>query len=98
MGFERWGCQFDGSYDSPESLQPMAGVYVIWCEFRVLDVGEADDVRERVSNHDRADCWSQHCSGTIRYSATYTPNLQQSERIAIEQRIRILEHPPCGER
>jgi hypothetical protein len=102
MGFVRWGYEFDGAYTSPDSLQSRSGVYVIWCKkgdtWTVLDVGEAADVKERVSNHDRTDCWSQHCSGIIYYSATYTPHLQQPGRMEIEQRIRDLTNPPCGKR
>ncbi|NVM53141.1 MAG: hypothetical protein HWN66_05520 [Candidatus Helarchaeota archaeon] len=102
MNFERWGYQFDGAYVSPDSLQSRSGVYVIWCrngdKWIVLDVGEAADVKDRLSNHERADCWSRYCSGSIYYSATYTPDLQQAGRMEIEQRIRDLENPPCGER
>ena len=100
MGFEYLGYQFDGAYTSPDFLEPASGVYVIWCEnegmWTVLDVGEADDVKERVKNHDRADCWERNRSGTIYYSATYTPNLQQTKRIEIEGKIRRLTNPPCG--
>ena len=100
MGFERWGYEFDGAYTSPDRLKARAGVYVIWCksgdDWTVLDVGEAADVKGRVSNHDRTDCWLRNCSGTIYYSATYTPNLQQAGRMEIEQRIRGLTNPPCG--
>lgn len=100
MGFERWGYQFDGAYPSLESLDSRSGVYVIWCNkgeiWTILDVGEASNVKDRLSNHERADCWRRHCSGTIYYSATYTPNLQQPGRIAIEKRIRDLTNPPCG--
>lgn len=100
MSFERWGYQFDGAYTSPDSLQSRSGVYVIWCKYgdnwTVLDVGESADVRERVGNHERAGCWSRNCLGTIYYSATYTPNLQQAGRVQIEQRIRNLTNPPCG--
>lgn len=102
MPFEYWGYQFEGTYTSRESLRSRSGVYVIWCEnegkWTVLDVGEAADVKERVKTHDRADCWENKCSGTIYYSATYTPNLQQAERMKIEQRIRNLANPPCGRR
>ena len=102
MPFERWSYQFEGAYTSRESLRSRSGVYVIWCEnegnWTVLDVGEADDVKKRVSNHDRADCWEDMCSGTIYYSATYTPNLQQAERMQIEQRIRDLANPLCSKR
>ena len=102
MAFERWGYTFEGAYLSADSLQARSGVYVIWCEisknsWNVLDVGEASSVQERVKTHDRADCWSRECSGTIHYAATYTPNLQQPRRKQIEQRIRQLANPPCGE-
>ena len=102
MPFERWGYQFEGTYTSREYLRSRSGVYVIWCEnesnWTVLDVGETDDVKKRVSNHDRARCWAQNCSGTIYYSAMYTPNFQQGERTEIEERIRNLENPTCGRR
>lgn len=101
MAFERWGHKFDGAYTSPDSLQTTVGVYVIWCrvgdDWSVLDVGESDNVRERVSYHERADCWMEHCTGTVYYSATYTPDLDEDERRAIEQEIRDSENPPCGE-
>ena len=102
MNFDRWGYEFDGAYESPDSLQARSGVYVIWCRngdnWTVLDVGEAADVKDRIMTHDRADCWSRKCSGTIYYSATYTPDLQQVGRMEIEQRIRLLADPLCGER
>lgn len=37
----------------------------------VLDVGESHDVKKRVLNHERENCWKQHCKGVIYYSATY---------------------------
>jgi len=103
MTFERWSYKFDGAYTSPDRLQPTAGVYVIFCkngdDLSVLDVGESDDVQDRVSNHDRADCWKQNCIGTIYYSATYTEFLEEDERREIEQIIRDSEENiPCGER
>ncbi len=102
MSFERWGYQFEGAFSSPDSLQSRSGVYVIWCRvgdnWSVLDVGEAADVNNRVTTHDRKSCWARNCSGSILYSATYTPNLQQPGRKEIEQRIRTLTNPPCGER
>ena len=102
VAFEYLGYQFDGAYRSPDFLEPASGVYVVWCEnggmWTVLDVGEANDVKERIKNHDRADCWEQNCAGTIYYSATFTPNLQQEGRIDIEKRVRNLTNPPCGRR
>jgi hypothetical protein len=37
-------------------------------DWKVLDVREAGDVKARVTNHERADCWKRNCSGIIRYS------------------------------
>ena len=74
MSFSRWDYQFDGPYTSPERLMSQAGVYVIWCELndelKVLDVGESEDVKDRVINHDRSFFWRYNCSGAIIYSAT----------------------------
>lgn len=101
MTFEKWGYKFDGPYDSPDSLLPIAGVYAIWCGAeldKLLDVGESDDVKDRVSNHERADCWPEHCTGTISYSAHYMPLQDEEERRKVELQIRILGTPPCGER
>jgi len=102
MPFEYWGYQFEGAYSSSDLLKSEAGVYVVWCEnegnWSVLDVGEAGDVKERVENHDRIHCWEEHCPGTIYYSATYTSDLQQADRMKIEGKIRSLANPPCGSR
>jgi len=100
MSFERWGYQFEGAYTSSDPLKSISGVYVIWCKtgdnWVVLDVGEASDVKARVSNHERADCWKRNCSGTIYHSATYTTGLTEEQRRQIEQRIRSETDPPCG--
>lgn len=102
MGFEKWGYTFEGAWKTPEKLESKSGVYVIWCKnqesWTVLDVGESHDVKERVLNHDRSDCWEEECSGTIYYSVTYTPNLQQKGRKEVEQKIRGIVNPPCGEK
>jgi len=100
MSFERWGSNFEGAFTSPSNLRNVAGVYVIWCKigdsWKVLDVGESGEVRERVVNHDRADCWEEHCSGTIYYAAAYIDD--ENVRLILESKIRQETNPPCGER
>lgn len=102
MGFERWGYQFEGAWSDPNNLESRSGVYVIWCKsgdnWNVIDVGESHNVKERVLNHDRSDCWNRNCRGTLYYSATYTPNQQQAGRMEVEQYIRNQTNPPCGDR
>lgn len=102
MAFERWGYQFDGAYTSPDSLEPLPGVYVIWCRsqegaWHVLDVGESENVQDRTRNHDRLPCWRANCQGTIYYSATYTPNMRKNKRLELESEIRRREQPICGQ-
>ena len=101
MAFERWGYQFDGAYTSPDSLESLPGVYVIWCRsqegtWHVLDVGEAENVQDCTRNQDRLPCWQQNCQGEIYYSAMYTLNMGKNKRLEIESEIRRQERPVCG--
>lgn len=102
MSSTEWGLTFDGPYADPEYLEPQAGVYVVWCEsnsgWSVVDVGEAGNVQKRLLDHERADCWDRNCRGELYFAAHYTPHQQQPARRQIEERIRELTDPPCGER
>jgi len=102
MAFERNGYQFEGAFTSPDNLEEKSGIYVIWCKisesWTCLDVGESHNVKNRVINHDRTDQWRRNCRGQIYYAAHYTPHLQQTGRMEIEQNLRALEKPVCGER
>ncbi len=97
--FSLWGHTFYGAYSTPGALASMPGVYVIWCErkiaWKVLDVGECEDVRERVSNHERVVCWKRNCYASPRYCAFYSSNA--AERRALVEKIRRIARPPCGE-
>ena len=57
MTFEMWGHTFEGAFLLPNDLQPRRGICVIWCRsgknWRVIDVGQLADVRDRVALHDR---------------------------------------------
>jgi hypothetical protein len=62
----------------------------------LVDVGESAEVKSRIENHDRKDCWPKYCTGTLTASVLYTPNLHQAGRRKIEQAIRDQYQPPCG--
>ena len=102
MSFNRFGYQFDGIFYDPSRLQPFPGVYIVWCitgnDWQALDVGEAEDVRERLLNHDRKECWTSNCRGTIFFSAIYTRGMHQQRRMDIEANIMRQAKPVCGER
>jgi len=96
------GYLFDGPYFYTSSLDDRSGVYAIICEritsSYILDIGESSEVRTRVENHDRKDCWERNCTGTIKYAVYYTPHLQKSGRREIEEELRRKYNPPCGYR
>lgn len=91
---------FEGPYTDTGLLRDNAGVYAIHCNrdggYYLVDVGESATVRTRVENHDRKDCWTRNCTGTLTVSVLYTPGQQQAQRMAIEQEIRDQFNPPCG--
>jgi len=93
---------FEGPYKNTDTLQNKSGVYAIHCyhdeKYYLIDVGESATVKERVDNHERKECWTRNCSGTLTVSVLYTPNLQQAGRMQIEQEIRQQYDPPCGKR
>ncbi len=92
---------FEGPYSYTSSLENKAGVYVVLDKlsngkYNVVDVGESSDVRDRVENHDRAECWKKHAT-TIQYAAYYTPGWTQDQRRSLEKKIRDAHDPPCGD-
>lgn len=93
---------FDGPYYNKSTLEDKSGVYAI-IDARssgnvLVDVGESATVKTRVENHDREPCWSRKRQGTIKYAVLYTPNLQQSGRMQVEQDIRDNYANLCGDR
>lgn len=93
---------FEGPYTNTSSLNDSSGVYAIHCEkdgkYYLIDVGESATVKSRVDNHDRTESWRRNCSGILTVSVLYTPNRQQHGRKAIEEELRNLYSPPCGDR
>jgi hypothetical protein len=92
---------FEGPYSSPNYLSESSGVYLILCkvgdEYYPIDVGESHNVKWRIKNHERTDCWQKNCKTQL-FAVYYTPNKQQAGRKEIEQDIRNNYNFPCGER
>jgi hypothetical protein len=91
---------FEGPYTSTANLEDRSGVYAILCQKEgnnyVVDVGESATVKSRIDSHDRGDCWTRNCNGTLAVAVYYTPNLHQPGRMAIEQELREQYDPACG--
>ena len=95
--------EFIGPFQSTNPLEDRSGVYAILCPTRtsnwnLVDVGESAQVKTRVDNHDRKDCWQINCNTTLSVAVLYTPGLQQTGRRKIEQEIRNQFNRLCGER
>lgn len=93
------GHNFEGPFTSKKDLKNLSGVYVVLGKnlnkYSLIDVGESGNVRERVENHDREDCWLGQTSFP-EYAVLYTPYETQAFRRKIEKEIRERFNPPCG--
>jgi hypothetical protein len=92
---------FDGPYSSTQSLEDRSGLYAIISARStnnyLVDVGESSEVKSRVENHDRKNCWNRNLNGgSLKYAVLYTPNLRQEGRRVIEDDIRDNYDLPCG--
>ena len=91
---------FEGPFLSVNELKNSSGVYVIlggngsnsWI---IVDVGESEDVKRRVQDHDRKSCWGSQSYSSLAVAVYYTETLL---RMVIEREIRDNSNPPCGER
>lgn len=91
---------FNGPFTHVDSLLQRSGVYLISVvengAHRVLDIGESSDIHTRVKNHDRQNQWMANNSGGQLHVSSYY--CDESTRMSIEQHLRSLFNPVCGER
>jgi hypothetical protein len=95
--------RFEGPVYNKASLKDAAGVYVILDDqgrqgIFVLDVGESEQVRSRIEDHDRELCWLRNRRGRVCYAALYMPRSTKSQRQAVEEEVRRQFAPACGVR
>ena len=90
------GYQSKGPYHEENTdFDEVAAVYVILDENdNKIDVGETDQLKTRLSTHERRDCWERNCKGDI-YVAVYQENSEEKRR-RIEKEIRNSYSFPCG--
>ena len=102
MSIEFAGYSFEGPYTDTVYLKDEPGVYVILDQrsdslWYALDVGESTQVKTRIENHDRKECWDSNQLGTRGYAVLYTPGWTDDQRRTLEQEVREKLSPPCGE-
>lgn len=93
---------FNGPFSTTGELEDKSGVYAILCrkddELHFVDLGESSEVRTRVEDHDRKDCWEENCNRNLRYAVYYIEHGKKPSRVEVEQDIRGKYHIPCGEK
>ena len=60
-----------------------------------LDVGETENLKERLANHERRPCWEKHATEGLYFAVRVEES--ESERQKIERLIRGSYDLPCGE-
>lgn len=95
--------RFEGPVYRKSDLKDAPGVYSVLDDkgaqgFTVLDVGESEQIRTRVENHDREPCWIRNYQGRICFAALYMPGSSKSQRQAVEEELRRQFSPSCGAR
>jgi hypothetical protein len=90
------GYEFSGPYSINGDFNEVAGIYVITSDSAAqhkIDIGETENLKERIPNHERRDCWTRH-NGI--YLWFHLENNEDS-RLEKEKKLRDCFDPPCGE-
>ncbi len=101
MSIQIGNYSFEGPFTNPALLSNRSGVYAVlarsWSgnSYTVIDIGESETVRDRVSNHDRSGSWSRNRQTGLYYAAYYC---DQPTRMRVEQGLRLQFNPVCGDR
>lgn len=94
--------RFHGPFYEISVVRNTSGIYAILdCRTSgtyVLDIGESESLRDRLSSHDRSPCWSQHRQGTLGIATLYLPDTDGARRRTIERELRTTFDPVCGRR
>ena len=92
---------FEGPFASTSNLRNESGVYAILGrasvddDWNVVDIGKSEDVKDRVEDHDRKDCWEEQGYTILNYAACYCNVIVRG---LIESSLRQKYDPPCDER
>lgn len=91
---------FEGPFSSINQIRETSGIYAVICsdgskQF-VVDIGSSGQLKTRLANHERRDCWLSQCHGILAFAILYTPNYTDDQRTEIESELRKQYDPRCG--
>lgn len=92
--------ELNGPFSKNNQLQSTSGVYVITTQNAegtqiVIDAGESNDIRARISSHDRTQQWRENA---IQGVFAWTHHCNEQTRMIVESAIRRAYNPVCGDR
>lgn len=95
-----FGYIFIGPVYNPNDFIQDSGIYLV-ADGRegkgiFLDVGQSENLVERLKNHDRKNCWIKNSTNSISYYVSYIKN--DYEKSNLEIRIRANYNIICGKR
>lgn len=101
MALELAGHKFEGPFLSTNPVKNGPGVYVILGDkedndFKMIEAGEATDLRERLDNNPNKECWDKLGFSRIVVSVHYIDDGDAQKRADIASKIRNQFAPPCG--
>jgi predicted GIY-YIG superfamily endonuclease len=87
---------FEGPYPLlSTNFSKVGAVYVISDNKNApIDVGQTDDLRDRMGTHERKPCWQRNAQGGISVYALVEAS--EKSRLFIEQKIRNAHKFTCG--
>ncbi|MEE9592431.1 MAG: hypothetical protein V3W28_02490 [Thermoplasmata archaeon] len=68
--------------------------------FKLIDVGQADDIHLRIAEHEREACWHPHARGSsllVKTARLPESDYDETDRQALVCCLRAAEQPPCGD-
>lgn len=87
------GYTFNGPFSVDASFRTVAGIYLITTsQGTIVDVGETENLKERIPNHERRDCWAKN-NGVNLY---FHHENNQEQRLKKEKLFRIKGNLACG--
>jgi hypothetical protein len=94
-----------------EDTRGPSGLYLViagkriagrWNEgtFKLIDIGQADDIHLRIAEHEREACWHPHARGSsllVKISELPGEEYDETDRQALVCCVRAAERPLCGD-
>lgn len=95
------GYSFSGPHSIDATFKPLAGVYIIYTadytSKKWLDVGETDNLANRISSHERRLCWKRNAED-LKINLAFLQINNEQRRLTVEAKLRKKLNPICGEK